>query len=293
MILKFSILIFLFQSTLLFARPKIIIFSSGFDYLPKSGLKNFEAEGNPKASLNSFSFKLNFPIVFKKDKDLIVSGFEYTKLNFNYSGISSETKLADEIQSAKLPFNYRNKVSKNWAYILGVTLGIASDFERNLNLDDFTLEGLVLFQKQRNENFNWQFGIIYSRNFGSPLILPALGFNYFKVSNEVKILLPIKAEFLQRITDRFSISFLTKVAGNRFHSHFLEKKSSIKNAQIKFSAIKSLLKFDFRVTKIFYLNSKFGYAFGRKFIVNNGNDKLSDLDLKSNYFLGCGIEVKI
>lgn len=72
----------------------------------------------------------------------------------------------------------QRQLSNRWSMLVQITPALKSGLEGKLIGEDFAIEGAFLASRQKSERFAFGFGAAYSTNFGAPIPIPLLQFDY-------------------------------------------------------------------------------------------------------------------
>ncbi|MGB5944116.1 MAG: DUF6268 family outer membrane beta-barrel protein [Leeuwenhoekiella sp.] len=137
-----------------------------------------------------FRALVNLPLKLKKEGAYLVPGFEYRNVNLRLRDeLPFSNKERERFQSFNLSLGYTFPLKNDWRFGARGGLIMASDFEGDVEADDFIFEGGVFFVKthklEEGDNLNdedaknWRLvmGIQYSTTAGRPFPLPFINYN--------------------------------------------------------------------------------------------------------------------
>lgn len=253
--------------------------SFGYEYLPYAGLTDPEPETEDlEIQASSWNVGAAFPLAFSDGKIMILNQFKYKRINFEYRNFPEAGSDIDQAQSIEYTFFLVDSLSQNWKMVAVLTPGFASDFEAKVSSDDFTLQGVFGFIRKFRENLDIGFGAVYMRDFGKPLPLP---FIYFEWNNGSKLrasgILPQNVDLLYDYSDMISIGLSLKITGNRYHGN--PGKYDVDNPQLKYSEGTISPTAQIHFTEWMHLNVEGGYAFYRNFEFMDGDETAASLDM--------------
>ena len=260
-------------------------FSAGYEYFPyveladpDPNLPGFEIEAVTR------SVGAAFPMVFSGGKILVLNGLSYRRVDFRYKNFPAGGTEIEQAQSIEYSAFVIDSLSEQWKLVAVLTPGLASDFEGDLSGDDITFQGILGLLRQHRKNLALGFGVAYVRDFGTPLPLPFIYFDW-NLSSKLRAngILPTNLDVRYRLTRRFDLGFSLKVLGNRYHGD--PGRFNVDNPQLEYSEGTVSPMVSIHVSKWAHLNIEGGYAFYRNFEFLDGDTSAASYDLKRTGYL--------
>jgi hypothetical protein len=278
----------------LFAQ-QIFGISAGYEVFPFASLADPPPEAQDlEIETTSWSAGAAFPFDFTNGKFMILNQFNYKRVDFNYHNFPDNDPDIDQAQSIEYTAFLIDSLSPQWKMVAILSPGFASDFEAQLSSDDFTFQGAFGFIRRFNENFSFGFGAAYIRDFGPPLPLPFLYFDWDKSENlSVTGIVPNNLDVIYVLNPRIDLGLSFKVSGNRYHgnpSKFDDQQGNpIKNPQMEYSEGTISPTVQMHFLEWLHLNIEGGFAFYRNFRFLDGDEEEESFDLEKTSYLRVGI----
>jgi hypothetical protein len=162
---------------------EVVGISVGYEFIPYVKF----ADPDPgmedvKLQLNTISIGAAFPLSFNEGKTLLLNQLSYQRIGFNWKNWDSGTmgSRIDQAHSIKYTAFLIQTLNDRWKLVMVVVPGLASDFEGKVSTDDFTLDGIVGAMRAFGEkkNFTLGSGLAYTRDFGTPIPMPFLYYDW-------------------------------------------------------------------------------------------------------------------
>ncbi|HSG28801.1 MAG TPA: DUF6268 family outer membrane beta-barrel protein, partial [Candidatus Krumholzibacterium sp.] len=253
-------------------------------YFPYSKLADPTSEtGELEVQSAAWDFGAAFPLSFSNGRIVILNQFKYKRIDFRYRNHPAGPEI-EQAQSIEHTFFLVDSLSQTWKMIAVLTPGFASDFEAKVSSDDFTLTGVFGFIWKFRENFDIGFGAAYMRDFGAPIPLPFLYFDWNNGGRmHAKGILPQNMDVLYDLSPKMSLGLSFKISGNRYHGN--PDKYGVDNPQLKYSegTISQIAQVHF--TDWCHLDVEGGFAFYRNFEFMDGDEPVQSLDLNRTGYL--------
>lgn len=187
-----------------------------FDALPYSKFTDPPA-GTPDGEIRdgAVSLTASYP-VFSEGRTVFIAELYYQRREFDYRNFPSGDPDIKDIHAANLTFTVQHGLSQKWSLLVMATPGFATDFEGDFNADDMNFQTVLVFMRQVSPKFTYGFGAVYSTQFGQPIPLPVLAFNWNNGKNmRWDTILPVSSEFWHA-PSKFEWGLLLKVDGNQY-----------------------------------------------------------------------------
>ena len=268
---------------------EVIGISVGYEFIPYVKFTDPDpGMEDVKLQLNTISIGAAFPLSFNEGKTLLLNQLSYQRIGFNWKNWDSGTMgpRIDQAHSITYTAFLIQTLNDRWNLVMVVVPGLASDFEGKVSTDDFTLDGIVGAMRAFGEkkNFTLGSGLAYTRDFGTPIPMPFLYYEWDispKLSS--KGLLPANLEVTYKLHPIIDVGFLASIGGNRYHGD--PDKFTADNPQMKYSLGTIGPKAQIHITKWAHLNIEGGYTFIRNFEFWDGPDKVVSYDMNRTYYL--------
>jgi hypothetical protein len=170
-----------------------------------TGQNKFDSS-NASTSLNEMNGDLTIPFPVN-NKFTILSGLshEMTTASFN------PDRKQETLTGLTLKLGANVKHSNKWSGTYLLLPKISSDL-KNVGGQDFQFGAAVLLKYTKSDDLNYRFGVYANRELFGPLIVPIFGLYYLSSNDkfEVKILIPLSADFNYSITEHIRIGLDAK-----------------------------------------------------------------------------------
>jgi hypothetical protein len=241
---------------------------AGVEYFgyPKAPVKNMN--GNVETSFTEFGAFANFPVQSKNGKTTVINGFQYASVQasvFNHTTSLSESR---NFQSMTYNLSIIQTLTDKWKVAAMLTPSLASDFKDKLSSNDFFMQGALVGIRKLNDFSSLGGGITYTTKLGSPLLLPAVYFSYYKGRQKVNIQLPMLADYAYSLDakDKLNAGFRMTLNGTNFHVTGDDDINSHVNVdKLRYSRINAGPVISYKICKTLMLEATGGISVARKF----------------------------
>ena len=151
----------------------------------------------------------------------IQPGFQ--RIEFRHENWTEELPHPTDAYIIDLNILAQRQLSNRWSLLAQLTPALKSGLEDNLVGEDFAIEGAFLASRQLSERSVFGFGAAYSTNFGAPIPIPLLQFDYQASlwaggpAWRGSVLLPSSIEAWVIPARRLEIGLQLKSLGDRHH----------------------------------------------------------------------------
>ncbi len=270
------------------AQPKPS-FSLTFDALPYSRFSNPPAgieDGEIRASAASLT--ATYPVIFSEGRTVFITELYYQRREFDYLNFPSSDPDIKDIHAGNLTFTVQHGLSQKWSLLAMATPGFATDFEGDFNTDDMNFQTVLAFMRQVSPKFTYGFGAIYSTQFGQPIPLPVLAFNWNNGKNmRWDTILPVSSEFWHAPNKSFEWGLLLKVDGNQYQGD--PGIFGVDDPQMRYSVLTFGPSARYRFTDWFNLNVEGGIVGVHRFEFFDGSEEEDSFNLKASGYFRVGV----
>ena len=242
-LLRIGIFLIFFPSTVAVHAQPFPSFSASYDVFPYQNFKDPKIKGEPGIDLkesqiqsNAITLSAAYPRVFSKGRTFLVSEIYYQRREFGYKSFTGGNPPLHDIHTVNFTLGLQHSISPKWTILTNVTPGLASDFESDVSSDDFYFETVLIFIRQFGERFSFGFGAAYSTQFGEPIPMPVLAFDW---NNGKKLswstILPVNSEFWYQSSDKFGLGLVLGSDGNNYHGDPVL--FGVANTQLRYSVM--------------------------------------------------------
>ncbi len=277
---------------------QIVGLSSGYDVFPYSRLVDMPA-GSEKMEIQTSSHRFGaaFPLMFGNGKYLVMNQFNYRRVSFQYKNqpelLSTIGSDLDRAISVNYTMFMLDSLSEKWTMVFALTPGLASDFKAdNRTNDDFTLQVIFGFMKNYGKNLQVGYGLAYMRDFGRPLPLP---FIYFEWNNGDRLsaqgLVPTDVTVSWKMNPMIDLMLAFKIVGDRHHGD--PDIFGVKNPQLEYSEGTLSPSVNIHLKQWLHLNLESGYAAYRNMEFLDSDESASSYDLEKTVYFRMGIVLGI
>lgn len=233
---------------------------------------NATEESSDKVDFNTWSMDAKIPIVLS-DKLTLLPGFE---IAHNRISNSTDTWI---FSSTTLQLGAEMKWNSRFKTVFMFTPKLSTTFTGGIDSKDMQFGGAVLNTLNKNENFDWRFGVYANGELFSVMIVPLFGFNWKINENwRLKTLIPVNLE-LSRIMHKRWIAGLLFIGANASYrmrrqlNPFTTFPGSYQPYLDK-ADNNAWLYSDFYLTKNIVFNLRAGHSILRKYRFYDEDDKL-------------------
>lgn len=271
-----------------------------YDFLPYQPFADPEKgtfEEDVELQDQTFGVQLSFPVAFAEGKTLLLNHLHYQRMAFdfrNWDDIRGGEQI-DQVQSISYTAFLLQQLSEKWQLAVAVTPGLASDFEgvesfSDLSSDDVTLTAMVGAIRKFNENFSFGAGIAYERDFGDPLPLPFLYFDWnIRPNLHASGIVPQNVALSYTLNPMIDLGLLFRIDGSRYHGD--PDKYGVDNPQMAYTVGTIGPTAQIHLTKWCHISVEGGYTFLRNFEFRDGDDEERSLDTDQTFYLKAGISL--
>ena len=283
-----------YQLLLAQLRPSI---SFGRQTWPSSSVSSMDLNQSYSGSLNDLEvwndtrfIRGSYPFFINNGKVLLDIQPGFQRIEFRHRNWTEQLPMPTDAYIIDINLLAIGQLTNKWSYVAQATPAIKSGLEEKMAGEDFAIEGAFLATRQAGERISYGFGLGYSTNFGAPIPIPLLQFDYSASLWEGgpawrgNILLPSSIEAwvipfkrlevglqLRSIGDRHHITEVGTVAINRPYSDYFD-------TVLGPSVIVYL-------TPWMSLNVESGFSLYRQMQVTDGRDELISFEPEQAGFL--------
>jgi hypothetical protein len=263
--------------------------SSSYEYFPYAELADpgEDAEGL-EIQTSSWSLGAAFPFAFAESKIVLLNQFNYKRVDYDFRNIPEAGIKVEQAQSIEYTAFLIDSLSERWKLVAAVTPGLASDFEGEISGDDFTLQAMFGFIRRYGENLSLGAGVAYLRDFGDPIPLPFVYFDWSNGSNlSAAGILPQNVDLSYELNPKVDLGLSLKIVGNRYHGD--PDIHSVDNPQMEYSEGTVSPTVQIHFLEWVHLTIEGGYAFYRNFEFLDADKTHESYDLKKTGYLRAGL----
>ncbi|MEE8335866.1 MAG: DUF6268 family outer membrane beta-barrel protein [Candidatus Neomarinimicrobiota bacterium] len=284
----FLILIFLFLLPGSLNAQQVIGLSTGYSFFPSVKIDVPEEYiGGEKVQTRISTVGLAFPIAFKEGKILILNNLGYRRVDFEWENAPENTTAStlDRVISINYTMFMLDSLSEKWTMVAAITPGLASDFKADkVTSDDFTLQVIFGFIRKHSKNFQLGYGLAYMRDFGRPLPLPFIYFDWKKGEKlSAKGLVPVDMALYYKLHPKLDLGLAFRISGDRHHGD-PDIYSGTDNPQLEYSEGTLSPSLNIHLLPWLHLNLEGGYAPYRNFNFLDGDESAGDYDLEKTAY---------
>ena len=298
----YAILIFTLSITsVLNAQSKFVAFELNYSVFPDSKLDDVDKRPlleDVETQINNFKLQFAYPILGSPEKNtLLLAKASYNQLSFSFNNDSLPAYQPEKLHEIGIDYILRQRLNEKWHLTFRLKPILSSDL-RNLDYNHVNFSSGILFSKSVNENMGYGFGVVYNNDFGEPLILPALLFNWTNGHNlKTNIVLPKMLEFIYLPFHKLELGVVLDVSGNHYRigeRGIVKNNLSVKEGRIKYSVTSFGLILNFGITDNIYITFRGSNTLKRRFEIFTKNDKEIDtLDLENSFSIKGGLQFRI
>jgi hypothetical protein len=226
--------IFLIGSSLFYTQPVLAqlrpSLSFGHEAWPSMSVSNLELNGTYNQTLDDLKvwtdtrfIRGSYPLLLQGGKMYLDIQPGFQRIEFRHENWTQELPRPTDAYIIDLNILAQRQLSNRWSLLAQVTPALKSGLEDKMVGEDFAIEGAFLATRQLSERSVFGFGAAYSTNFGAPIPIPLLQFDY-KASLWAggpawrgNILLPSSLEAWVIPARRLEIGLQLRSLGDRHH----------------------------------------------------------------------------
>jgi hypothetical protein len=268
---------------------QVIGLSVGYEHFPYVKLADPSAEApDLEIQARSTSVGASFPLVFARGKLLVLNQINYRRTHFDYRNFPEDGNEIEQAQSIAYTLFMIDSLSQKWKLVAALTPGLASDFEGDVTSDDFSFEGVLGAIRRYGENLELGLGLSYTRDFGPPLPLPFLYFDW-TISSRLHAngIIPVNADVSYSVSPRVDLGVSLTVKGNRYHGD--PDIYDVDNPQMEYSEGTVSPRVQLHLLRWLHLSVEGGFALYRNFEFLDGDDSEASYDLEETGYLRAGL----
>ncbi|WP_441000139.1 DUF6268 family outer membrane beta-barrel protein [Fodinibius sp. SL11] len=159
--------------------------SFGHETWPSMSVSNLEINEIYSESLNDLKvwtdtrfIRGSYPIILQNGRMFLDIQPGFQRIEFRHENWTEELPRPTDAYIIDLNIIAQRQLKNRWSLLAQATPAIKSGLEEKLAGQDFAIEGAFLAIRQANERFSFGFGAAYSTNFGAPIPIPLLQFDY-------------------------------------------------------------------------------------------------------------------
>jgi hypothetical protein len=192
---------------------------AGVEYLsyPKVQMKG-DAQGN-QASFQEFGAYVNYPVVSKNKKTIVVNGFQYGLVRATAYNNTLNTATSNDLQGIAYNIMVIRRWNEKWTFIGRLSPTLISDFSDKLSSSDVAFQASVLAVKKIKEGLSAGGGLIFTTRLGSPLLIPCLQLKYKQNRSAFDIMLPAFISYTYQVDakERLKVGLRVAINGANFN----------------------------------------------------------------------------
>ena len=230
----------------------------------------------------------------------IVAKPEYDLVSFQYDNWPDNVDTKERtstLHSLNFTLGLKQQFGSGWGINLFATPGLATDFNGNLDSDDFIFQGNGFISKSFNDDETLSLGLGASYNYllGEKKIMPLLDFFWQTEKFKMDIFAPYYGKIYFIPVEKLEIGLAGHIKGNLYQIDFTEDVPNSVYNKVSYNAIYGGPSINWNITGKLFLNLEGGIVANRTYEVNNTEGKkIADFDTKKfqSYFFGLGISIK-
>lgn len=188
----------------------------------------------------------------------------------------------NEFYSARVNFNYRASWRQRWNWNFFMSMGLDSDF-KDVSKNHPRINGGAFLSRPQKTGWTFSYGLIYTDNFGIPLVLPGIGASWKDGRNwSTLVRLPTLAEVRYAIDTESSCALQFLLEGQKFQ---IGAAGAEQGHDLRFSNALLGPSVTFPIYKDLYADLMAGYTLYRRFGFYSDRDELVNMDPQNNFFL--------
>lgn len=289
-----NIVVLLFLFSFQAYSQKLDIVKIEYSFFPGAKFKTppVPSLNDVEIQINEFNLMVNYPVVISEQKTFLINTISFGMLNFSFDNVPSSFNYlgSEKLYSLSYSLTLLHNFDKKWLFNLSLKPTLASDFE-NIDSHHYKFQAACIVNYNFTENFQGGVGAAYNTDFGKPMVLPLLKFNYANGKDFfINIILPKFIDITYSLNNNFEVGLLGKVQGNQYR---IGKDSSpAKGNSLKYSAISTGPFIKAKVSNKLNLLVHSGLVLNRIYeSFDPDNNELRNADLDQSLFVSGGISL--
>lgn len=152
---------------------------------PSMSVSNLEVDETYTQSLENLSvwtdtrfIRASLPFMLQDGRMFVDIQPGFQRIQFRHDNWAEDLPRPTDAYIIDLNIIAQRQLKNRWSLIAQVTPALKSGLEEKLIGEDFAIEGAFLANRQLSERLVFGFGAAYSTNFGAPIPIPLLQFDY-------------------------------------------------------------------------------------------------------------------
>ena len=243
---------------------------------------------------------LNAPIKLSDKNNFLVIGGEYNRYHFDVNRpLPFEYNSLARLHIIDLNLGYSFMWTEDWRFIAALTPRLASNFELNIENNDFRLNATAAFMKERKDvekPYRLVLGLSFNSATGLPFPLPLINYNkQFHPNWSYSVGIP-RWDIKYHSTNKRHITqaalFLDGYFVNIQNDILLP--NDVVGTAISLSALVSAVGYQYKFTKEISVYSLVGYSLVQEGLIRDGNrNRAFILNNEGNIYLRTGFKIGI
>jgi len=200
----------------------------------------------------------------------------YSSLNYFYWAVNNDEEMPEDIMNPIRVHGFILRTGMIHEIKPGKSLQILfaprfmTDF-KGVNSDHFQIGGIAIYEKQYSEKLKLGFGALFNQEFFGPNLVPLVNLDW-KLNERWSIvgLLPVYGKVKYRFSDRldgglshFGLVTTYRLGASEYEGDYIDRRS-----------IDETLYARYQLFGDFFLEARFGYAFGRSYTQYEADQKV-------------------
>lgn len=269
---------------------KFPLFTTDYYHYPESTFDTQSGKGKIEVNEIRSSLQIAFPL--KEKKVYMFNAFQHSLFKYQATVEQAGTYLDESYNSFQYTLGVIQVLPKRWQMVLTFSPTLASDFREPLQSDDFIFQMSGLVYHRSSPDLEYGFGVAYTSQFGSPLVVPLFNFTRSKNQWLTVAVLPSYIIHSYKFNDNTRLGIKAAVSGNLYNISPEDNTSTLDLNRVSYSRITIGPEFLQRLVGDLYLNIGVGVSVRNKLEVQDDdlNNELV-LDVKQRLFLNIGLKV--
>ncbi|WP_157941197.1 DUF6268 family outer membrane beta-barrel protein [Arenibacter catalasegens] len=244
--------------------------------------------GNQEISFQEFGAFVNFPKKLKNDKTFLINGFGYGFVEASFDNpLFQPIQNEEKLQTFYYQLSLLHQWNEKWNLAVNLTPTLASDFEGDLNSDDFIFQGAAFATRKINTNFKIGGGVAYSARLGTPRLIPLVNLHYKNNRHQINALLPVNLKYTYSLLPNEKLELGMKFNLNGANFNVSSEDNSID--KINYSRANVGVLIDYQATKMIRLEAFGGLSGVRNYSLIDMDGTEFDFDSEAAPFFSVGI----
>lgn len=268
--------------------------SISYDFLPYQGIdepiemQDGSMVDDAEVKLSKFRTAFTYPVIFSQGTTILLNEISYQQIRFDYR---NTTSLLERLHSVGYTLTMLHHMSEKWSILAMGKASLASDFEVDISIDDFSFQTAVALNRHFCQRFSIGLGAAYSAQFGSAVPMPLLILDWNNGAKwSAKAILPSSLEFWYSHSQRIDLGLLVTGDGDNFRFDPGSYRDTSPEPELRYTMMTVGLATKLAISKRICLNIETGIISLHRFEFYSGDEEIVSNDLVPSQYVRLGLQ---